>query len=181
MVGWGDRRGADSGSSERRRRWPCSGGCPAWESDGGWAGKLQGPRASGFGGLVGVGAGSSGGLAWRGGHGHDGRRRRYGAGRLGRRTGTGCVRRRWRGGLWTVREAARGVRWQKPGGPTAMARTWSAREQREEEKIAVSKQQRQKKEGAARRQRGTRGTRASFGGAVANLALVTQQNIGTLH
>ena len=86
------------------------------------------------------------------------------------------MRRRWRGGLWTVREAARGVRWQKPGGPTAMACTWSAREQREEEKIAVSKQQ-QKKEGVARRQRGTRGMRASFGGAVANLALVTPGKI----
>ena len=31
----------------------------------------------------------------------------------------------------------------------------------------------QQKEGAAHRKRGTRGTRASFGGAVANLALVT--------
>ena len=69
------------------------------------------------------------------------------------------------------------MRWQKPGGPTAMARTWSAREQREEEKIAVSKLQQQKKEGAARRQRETRGMHASFGGAVANLALVTPGKI----
>ena len=37
--------------------------------------------------------------------------------------------------------------------------------------MAVGEQQ--QKEGAAWRQRGTRGTRASFGGAVANLALVT--------
>jgi len=58
-----------------------------------------------------------------------------------------------------------------------MARTWSAREQREEEKIALSKQQQQKKEGVARRQRGTRGMRESFGGAVANLALVTPGKI----
>jgi len=58
-----------------------------------------------------------------------------------------------------------------------MARTWSAREQREEEKIAMSKQQQQKKEGATRRQRGTRGMHASFSGAVANLALVTPGKI----
>ena len=41
----------------------------------------------------------------------------------------------------------------------------------EEEKMAVGGQQ--QKEGAARRQQGTRGTHASFGGAVANLVLVT--------
>ena len=44
-------------------------------------------------------------------------------------------------------------------------------EERERKERAVGEQQ--QKEGAARRQRGTRGTRASFGGAVANLALVT--------
>jgi len=38
----------------------------------------------------------------------------------------------------------------------------------------------QQKEGAARRQRGTRGTRASFGGAVAKLCLVTPANIWAL-
>ena len=63
------------------------------------------------------------------------------------------------------------MRWRKPGRPAAMARTRSTREQREEEKMAVGEQQ--QKEGAARWQRGTRGTRVSFGGAVANLALVT--------
>ena len=53
-------------------------------------GSFRGPRASGFGGLVGVGAGSSGGSAWRGGHGHGGRGERSqasGVGKLGR-----CVR-----------------------------------------------------------------------------------------
>ena len=44
-------------------------------------------------------------------------------------------------------------------------------EERERKERAVGEQQ--QKEGAARWQRGTRGTRASFGGAVANLALVT--------
>ena len=76
-----------------------------------------------------------------------------------------------RGAAQGCAEAARDVRWRKPGRPAAMARTRSTREQREEEKMALAEQQ--QKEGAARRQRGTRGTRASFGGAVANLALVT--------
>ena len=70
------------------------------------------------------------------------------------------------------------MRWRKSGRPAAMARTRSTREQREEEKMAVGEQQ--QKEGAARRQRGTRGMRASFGGAVAKLALVTPANIGAL-
>ena len=74
------------------------------------------------------------------------------------------------------------MRWQKPGGPTAMARTWSAREQREEEKIAVSKQKKKKKEGAARRQCGTRGMRASFAGACGQFGFGDPgQNIGALH
>ena len=51
-------------------------------------------------------------------------------------------------------------------------------EERERKERAVGEQQ--QKEGAARRQRGTRGTRASFGGAVAKLALVTLANIGAL-
>ena len=45
--------------------------------------------------------------------------------------------------------------------------------------MAVGEQQ--QKEGAARRQRGTRGTRVSFGGAMAKLALVTPAYIGALH
>ena len=80
-----------------------------------------------------------------------------------------------RGAAQGCAEAAREVRWRKPGRPAAMARTRSTREQREEEKMAVGEQQR--KEGAARRQRGTCGMRASFGGAVANLTLVTPGKI----
>ena len=76
-----------------------------------------------------------------------------------------------RGAAQGCAEAARDVRWRKPGRPAAMARTRSTREQREEEKMAEGEQQ--QKEAVAQRQRGTRETRASFGGAVANLALVT--------
>ena len=68
------------------------------------------------------------------------------------------------------------------GGSRADQRPWRAHgalaSRGRREKMAVGEQQ--QKKGAARRQHGTRGTRASFGGAVAKLALVTPANIGAL-
>ena len=63
--------------------------------------------------------------------------------------------------------------------PHELIRALLEEEERERKERAVGEQQ--QKEGAARRQRGTRGTRASFGGAVAKLALGTPANIGALH
>ena len=54
-----------------------------------------------------------------------------------------------------------------------------SRKKKERKERAVGEQQ--QKGRAAQRQRGTRGTRASFGGAVAKLALATPANIGVLH
>ena len=62
--------------------------------------------------------------------------------------------------------------------PHELIRALLEEEERERKERAVGEQQ--QKEGAARRQRGTRGTRASFGGVVAKLALVTPANIGAL-
>jgi len=53
-----------------------------------------------------------------------------------------------------------------------------SRKKKERKERAVGEQQH--KERAARWQRGTRGARASFGGAVAKLALATPVNIGAL-